>query len=208
MQPDVQYMYIFTNSIRENSCTDVILIKQSSVWSGGAQDHMISAIGLQLSGYDLYIPSKNSTPSKNPNFFMNSRDCHDDTADVRLKYLPKFQLVCQTGKRVGMLEPHHQNREIAKTSGADLNEETQDGAAGWLCHASGHHSREVFVPIPGTFCRLSLPWSCVTENLLHISILLRKVRKGPQWTGTHQFIIKDGWYVIRKEFSVGSQFPI
>ncbi len=61
---------------------------------------------------------------------MNSRDCHDDTADVRLKYLPKFQLVCQTGKRVGMLEPHHQNREIAKTSGADLNEETQDGAAG------------------------------------------------------------------------------
>jgi hypothetical protein len=45
-----------------------------------------------------------------------------------------------------MLEPHHQNREIAKTSGADLNEETQGGAAGWLCHAWGHHSREVFEP--------------------------------------------------------------
>jgi hypothetical protein len=89
---------------------------------------MISAIGLQLSGM-IYTQVKTG-PHENPNFFMNSRDCHDHTADVRLNNCPKFQLVCQTGKRVGMLEPDHQNREIAKTSGTDLNEETQGCAAG------------------------------------------------------------------------------
>ncbi len=124
MQPDVQHMYIYTNSIRK---------KRSSVWSGGAQYHMISAIGLQLSGM-IYISQVKTRPHENPYFFMNSRDCHDQDSCTNggrpVEYLPKFQLVCQTGKRVGMLEPHHQNREIAKTSGAELNEDRQGGGAG------------------------------------------------------------------------------
>jgi hypothetical protein len=30
---------------------------------------------------------------------------------------------------------------------------------------------------------------------------------GMQWISTHQYSIKDGWYVIRKLFSIGFQFP-
>ncbi len=33
------------------------------------------------------------------------------------------------------------------------------------------------------------------------------LRGGPNWTSTHQCTIKDGWYVISKQFSVGFQFP-
>jgi hypothetical protein len=68
-----------------------------------------------------------------------------------------------------MLEPHHQNREIAKTSGAELNEDTQGGAAGWLSCIRPSVSRSLrpyLSSIPGTSCRLSLPWSCGTEKLL------------------------------------------
>jgi hypothetical protein len=94
---------------------------------------MILAIGLQLSGM-IYISQVKHRPHENPYFIMNSRDCHDQDSCTHggrpVEDLPKFQLVCQTGKRVGMLEPHHENRDIAKTSGADLNEDTQGGAAG------------------------------------------------------------------------------
>ncbi len=175
---------------------------------------MISAIGLQLSGM-IYISQVKTRPHENPYFFMNSRDCHDQDSCTHggcpVEYLPKFQLVCQTGKRVGMLEPHHQNREIAKTSGAELNEDTQGGAAGWLCRASGHQSREVFVPIylvsQGLPAGSLSPLELCNWKTVAISILLRKVRKGPQWTSTHQFH-HQGWMICCDQETVFCWVPV
>jgi len=32
-------------------------------------------------------------------------------------------------------------------------------------------------------------------------------KRWPKWMGTHQHTMKDGWYVIKKQFSVEFQFP-
>ncbi len=70
----------------------------------------------------------------------------------------------------------------------------------------------VFLALHGSTCSLNNFHSQKSQTLLRTTrfstgLALSGLERWQQWTSAHQCTIKDGWYVMRKQFSVGFQFP-